>query len=97
MGPIRNPRWEQKRTEGYHSCQVSLWVEIHIMSSRALRKLHGKQEIEISTNDDDLEEDETEDKDLQSAVNPFALVWDRFATLAGSKSGLRVTLLYLSV
>ena len=44
------------------------------MSSRALRKLHGKQEIEISTNDDDLEEDETDDKDLQSAVNPFALV-----------------------
>lgn len=44
------------------------------MSSRALRKLHGKQEIEILTNDDDLEEDETDDRDLHSAVNPFALV-----------------------
>jgi hypothetical protein len=28
MGPIRNPRWEQKRTEGY--VIVSMWVRAEV-------------------------------------------------------------------
>lgn len=46
------------------------------MSSRALRKLQGNQDIKISTQDDDLDEKENNQESVCSSSNPFLLLED---------------------
>ncbi|XP_063441257.1 ribosome quality control complex subunit TCF25-like [Mytilus trossulus] len=46
------------------------------MSSRALRKLHGRQELEGLTVDDEIDEEECHEKTQTAVVNPFALLGD---------------------
>ena len=44
------------------------------MSSRALRKLHGRQELEVLSVDDEIDEEDSPEKTQTAVVNPFALV-----------------------